>query len=100
MRFARDRVQVTFILKALRINFVDVLGAGGPGCEPASISYDLQPADRGAVTWGGGQFGSDLLAGEDIRGHCFGRQLLQPRLLLWRRRRIDARVVSRTELGC
>ena len=30
----------------------------------------------------------------------FGRQLLQPRLLLRRRRRIDARVVWRAELGC
>ena len=57
---------MTLILKALRIDLVDVLGAGGPGREPAVVGHDLQAADRGAVTWGGGQFGGDRLAGERI----------------------------------
>ena len=89
-----------FILKALRIDLVDVLGAGRPGREPTIIGHDLQPADRGAVTWGGGQFGCDPLAGERISGNRLRRQLLQPRLLIRRRWRIDPRVVWRTELGC
>src|SRR4029077_18095968 len=98
--FLHDRGQMTLILEALRIDLIDVLGAGSPGREPAIIGHNLQPADRGAVTWGGRQFGCDLLTGENISGYCLGRQLLQPRLLIWRRRRIDARVVWRTELSC
>ena len=40
----------------------------------------------------------DRLARERRRGHRFGRQLLQLRFLLRRRRRVDARVVRRAVL--
>ena len=39
------------ILEALRVDLVDVLGAGGPGGEPAVGSHYLEAADRFAVTW-------------------------------------------------
>ena len=91
---------MTLILEALRIDLIDVLGAGRPGREPAIIGHDLQPADRGAVTWGGSQFGCDRLAGESISGNRCGRQFLQPRLLIWGRWRIDPRIVWRAELDC
>ena len=91
---------MTLILEALRIDLIDVLGAGRPGREPAIIGHDLQPADRGAVTWGGGQFGCDRVAGESISGDSRGRQFLQPRLLIRGRWRIDPRVVGSAELIC
>src|SRR5262245_42995251 len=35
LRFAHNRLQVRFILEALRINLVDLLGPRRSGCEPA-----------------------------------------------------------------
>src|SRR5947208_1386538 len=100
MSLLQVRGQMFFFFKALRVDLGDIPLAGGPGREPAIIGHDLQPADRGAVTWGGGQFGCDRPASESISGNAFRRQFLKPRLLIRGRWRIDARVVWRTELGC
>ena len=66
LRFAQDSVQVALILEALRVDLVDVLGAGGPGREPAVVCRHFEAADRCAVTWGRSQFGCDRLAGEPL----------------------------------
>src|SRR6476659_9949994 len=100
LSFLHDCGQMTLILKALCIDLVDVLGAGRPGREPAIIRHDLQPADRGAVTWSGGQFARDRVAGESLNRDRCGRQLLKPRLLIRGRWRIDPRVVWSAELTC
>src|SRR5437763_17059342 len=100
LSFLHDRRQMIVILKALRVDLVDVLGAGRPGREPATIGHDLQPADGSAVTRGGGQFGRNALASEGISGNRGGRQLLQARLLSRCRWRIDPRVVWRAALTC
>src|SRR5215469_8680947 len=88
LSFLHDRGQMIFILKAFRIDLIDVLGAGRTGCEPASVSHNLKPADRGAVPWGGSQFGCNSLASDSISGNCCWRQLLQSRFFIWRRWRI------------
>ena len=67
LSFAHDSVQVSLIFEALRIDLVDVLGARGPGREPAVVGHNLEAADRRAVTWGRSQFGCDRLASE-LRG--------------------------------
>src|SRR5262245_56894600 len=62
--FTQDRVQVVLILKTLRINFVDILGAGGAGGEPTAVGYYLGTPDRCAIPRGRREFGCDRLAGE------------------------------------
>src|SRR5438128_808891 len=63
LSFAHDSFQVVLILKTLRIDLIDILGAGGSRGEPAVGSHYLEAADRCAVTWGRSQFGRDRLAG-------------------------------------
>ena len=46
LRLADDGVEVRLVLEALRVDLVDVLGAGGPRREPAAGGDDLQAADR------------------------------------------------------
>ena len=62
------------------------------------FGYDLQAADRRVVARGTGQLGGDRLAGQSDSLTASGRELLQPRLLLGRGRRVDARVIGRAEL--
>src|SRR5277367_233391 len=59
--FTHDCVQMCMALKALRVNFVDVLGAGGAGRKPAAFRDDLQAADGSVIPWRRGQFGGDRL---------------------------------------
>src|SRR5439155_7844592 len=93
LSFAHDSFQVLLILKSLRIDLVDILGAGGSRGEPAVGSHYLEAADRCAVTWGRSQFGRDRLAGELRSCDHLGRQFFQSRLLFRLRWRIDTRVV-------
>src|SRR5207248_1634629 len=85
--------------EALRVDLVDVLGTGGPRGEPAVLGDHLEAADLRAVSRRFGEPGADRLAGERLRGHLIGGQLLQDRLLLRRRGSVDARVVPRAKLG-
>ena len=71
LSFVHDRIEMALILEALRINLVDILGAGRPGGEPSGGSHNLEAADRCAVTWGRSQFGCNRLAGEPISGNRF-----------------------------
>ena len=64
LRLAHDGVQVGLVLETLGVDLVDVLGAGGPGREPAACGDDLQAADRRVVARGAGQLGGDRLAGQ------------------------------------
>src|SRR6266540_6549761 len=92
-----DPLQVLLAEEALRVDLVDVLGAGRPGGEPAVLGGDLHPADRGAVAWRGGEHAGDRLAGELGGGDVLGRQLAERRLLLGRGRRVDAPVGGAAE---
>src|SRR6266446_1540496 len=98
LRFAHDGVEVSLVLEALRVDLVDVLRAGRPRREPAAPGDDLQPADRLAVARGAGQLGPDRFAGQLRLHDGLEGEVRQPRLLLGRRRRIDACVVRRAEL--
>src|SRR5262245_51266310 len=93
-----DGVQVLLVLKTLRVDLVDMLRTGWPGCKPAAGSHDFEAADRGVVPRGTGQPGGDRLARQGRRLDGLRRQLGQPRLLCERGRGIEARVVWRTEL--
>src|SRR5262247_562994 len=50
LRFVHDRIEVGLVLKTLRIDFVDVLGARGPGGEPTVGSHHFEATNRCAVT--------------------------------------------------
>src|SRR5215813_5020268 len=50
LRFVHDRIEVGLVLKTLRIDFVDVLGARGPGGKPPVGSHHLEATNRCAVT--------------------------------------------------
>src|SRR5947208_15406487 len=92
LSFVHDSFQVVLILKTLRIDLIDILGAGGSRDEPAVGSHYLEAADRCAVTWGRSQFGRDRLAGELRSCDHLGRQFFQSRLLFLRTWRIDTGV--------
>src|SRR5215831_17840833 len=79
LSFLHDRRQMILVPETFRINLVDVLCAGRPRSEPAGISDNLEPADRGAVTRGGSHFACDRLASESISSNRCRRQLLQSR---------------------
>src|SRR5208282_5180020 len=90
--------QVLSALETLRINFVDVLGPRGTGCEPAGFCYDFQAPNWGVVARRPRQFGRDRLSCKIGLFHCMWRQLLQFAFLLGGGRRIYAGVVSISEL--
>src|SRR6266542_4696147 len=98
LSFGHDCLHVLLVLEALRVDLVDVLRAGRASREPATGGHDLQAADRGVVARSTRQRGGDRLAGQLRLLNGRGRQLLQPRLLLGRRRGVDARVAGRAEL--
>src|SRR5262249_58181240 len=52
-----NSVQVLLVLKTLRVDFVDGLCTGRPGCEPAAGSHDFEAADGSVVPRGTGQPG-------------------------------------------
>src|SRR5581483_5460782 len=72
-----DGGQVLGAAEGLGVQLVDVLGARGPGGEPARRGDDLEAADRGAVARRGGQRRDDLLPGQFMRGDLVGRELAQ-----------------------
>src|SRR5260221_2499854 len=84
-------------LEALRVDLVEVLGAGGTGREPAASRDHLQASDRRVVAGSARELGRDGLARERRVLDRLRRQLLQRRLLLRRRGSIDARVVRGPE---
>src|SRR5438876_10933345 len=55
-------IQVRLVLEALRVDFIDILGAGRPCGEPAAGRDDFQSAARGVVARGARQLGRDRLA--------------------------------------
>src|SRR4051812_29092363 len=94
---------MVFAQEALGVDFVDVLGAGGSGREPAVFGRDLEAADAGTVAGRLRELAGDGLA-RQLRGlHGVGGQLLELGLLGRRGGRVDARVVrcaqARGELG-
>src|ERR1700733_8061261 len=61
-RLTHDGTEMRCALEALRIDLVDVFGAGGPGREPAVFGHDLQSANRSLIAWCLGQLGCNRLA--------------------------------------
>src|SRR5437016_2593143 len=78
LSFAHDRVEVAMIPEALRIDLVNVLGAGWPGREPAVVGDHLEAADRCVVTRGTSQLSSNRLAGKPGRRNGLRRWFCQP----------------------
>ena len=74
LRVALDGVQVVFARKALRIELVDVLRAGGTGREPSFRGGHFQSAERSAVPGRGGQHGLDGVSGEFAGGDLVRRE--------------------------
>src|SRR6185436_19497780 len=73
--------QVIPAAEALRVDLVEVLGAGGTVGETAALRGDLDPADLGPV---GGGLGEDLLdglAGQGVALHVRRGELLEAGLL-------------------
>src|SRR5690606_12419854 len=79
LRLRDDGVQVVLAAEALRVDLVDVLGAGRARREPAVLGDDLETADR-AARGRLRQAREDGLAGEAARRDGVRRELLQPRL--------------------
>src|SRR3954452_20533597 len=73
--------QMSLIAKALRIDLVDVLGAGGSCGEPSVLSDDLDAAKRLAVAGGCRQRLPDRFAGQFPDPEFFRRERLQQGLL-------------------
>src|ERR1035441_4143723 len=57
LRFALDGAQMVFAGEALRVELVDVFGAGGTGGEPSARGGHFQSAKSSAVAGRGGQHG-------------------------------------------
>src|ERR1019366_1700589 len=94
-----DDPQVILAAEALRVDLIDLLGAGWTRGEPAIVRRYLDPAKRRAVAGRNGQLGFDRLAVELRRGQLVRRQLAQQILLLWRRWRIDPLVVGLAQIA-
>src|SRR5688572_11567583 len=97
LRLADDALQPLLAVEALRVDLVDVLGAGRPRREPAVLRDDLEPADRRAVAGRLGQHGLDRLAGELVALHLLGREPLEHVLLLRARGDVGALVRGAAE---
>src|SRR5882724_9213776 len=86
-RLGDNGIQVSLILEALRVNFVDVLRTGRPGGKPTAGSHYFEATDRSIVGGSSGQFGYDGLPCQGRLPDGFGREFLKSRLLLecrWR----------------
>jgi hypothetical protein len=57
--------------EALRVDFVDLFGAGGPGREPAALGDHLDAADRGTIARRLVEDAFDLFAGEFAGAELF-----------------------------
>ena len=57
-------LQMVLTAEAFGVDLVDVLGAGGPGGEPAALGDHLDAADGRAVARGARSASDDLLAGQ------------------------------------
>src|SRR5882762_7136383 len=86
-------------METLCVDLVDVFCTGGPGRKPAAGGYHFQTADRRVIPRGAGQPRNDRLTGEARFRDSVVREFLEPRLLLRRGSRINARVVGPAKLG-
>src|SRR6185436_14895641 len=98
LSLAYDLLQMSLIAKTLCVDLINVLGAGGPGGKPATLSHNLQPTYRCSITRGTGQPGSDRFAGETRCANRFWRQRAQFRFLLRGGRLVNPRVIRLPKL--
>ncbi len=78
------------VAEALGVDLVDLLRARGARAEPALARDDLDAADRRAIARRHVEDGGDGFAGERVGAELGLRQVLQHRLLLAGRGRVDA----------
>src|SRR5262245_5204887 len=78
--FVQEGFQVGRTLEALRVDLVNVLGAGRPGREPPARGDDLEAVYRRAVAACFGQLRDDRVAGERLFPNGFRRKRLESRL--------------------
>ena len=91
-------LQVIGALEGLRVDLVDVLGAGRAGGEPGVLRDHLQPADGRSVAGRLGQLGGDGLPGQLGCGDVRRRQFAECSLLLPRGSGVDPGVHRVPEL--
>ena len=84
----QNALQFFGIAEALRVNFVDFLGAGRARGKPAAGRHHLDAADRCTVARCMAQYLFDLLAGQPLDLQLVRRQLGEPGLLCRRGRRL------------
>src|SRR5438034_409211 len=82
--FGNDPGEVVRATEAFGVDFVDVLGAGGTGGEPAVGGGDFQAADRGVVAWRLRELDGDALAGHFGSPDGVGREAAELLFLLRR----------------
>src|SRR5262245_9272275 len=83
--------------EAFGVDLVYVLGAAGPGREPATGRGDLETAQRSVVARSPRERGGNWFAGQLRSLDVCGRQSAELGLLLRRRRRIEPNVAGRAE---
>src|SRR5215204_4833514 len=98
LSFLLNLPQMLCSAEALRIDFVDLLSAGRPGCEPTTLGDDLQSSNRRTVAWCSGEHCLDLLSSKFGILNLLGREPLQQCLLLGSGWRINPFVVRVTKL--
>jgi hypothetical protein len=79
-----------FTLKALSIQFIDILGTGGPCCEPTIFRHYLEAFNGRIVAGCFGQFCGYGFSSEVVRRDLVGGKTFENRLLLWCGRCINA----------
>src|ERR1035438_6784303 len=68
-RLVLNLLQVCGAGEALRIDFVNVFGAGRPRRKPAAPRHHFEAADRGPVPWSAREHGFNRVAGQLMRRH-------------------------------
>src|SRR5271170_1594467 len=81
-------------LEALRVNLADIFCSGRPRREPSALTHYFKSTDGRTIARCLRQFAHNRLASQVGLFYIGWRKLQEFRLLLWRRRSIDARVIG------
>ena len=95
--FGHDGIQMRLAGVTLRVDLVDVLGAGRPGGKPAVGGHDFQAADRGVVAGARVSLAMMGSPASSLAVTASGESFCSRAFCVGRGRGIDARVVRRAE---
>src|SRR4029453_1027968 len=93
-------MEVGEIAEALRIDLIDLFGAGWSCSEPPAVRHDFDAADRFAISRRSRQNLSYWFAGQIAGWDGRGGKFCQSRFLLVCGRRIDPPLYRNTALSC